>query len=735
MTSIALGMIVRDAEAHLARCIASALPVVDRAVIIDTGSEDNTVAVAREALGDLPTAFHQSEWVGHAHNRSELLELVKEYGPDYCLMLDADMELVQEAPVRDLVKDEYMIPIRDRGLVYPLPLLTSTKKRYFYAGVAHSYLACHDAPTDGEVLTEWALIDHGGGGHRPGKIERDAELLAAEVGKNPGDARSWFYLAQSYRDLGEVEKAIAAYKIRAGLGGWDEELYNALYQAGMLLCAHINYYDGAKLLIAAAEMKPNRAEALRALAGCSMSVADKLPQPLDEVLFVEPGAYRHHAKRPARPEVEEIFFHRYTPQKGDIVVELGAGEGTETGLLATLVGPEGTVVAVEAHPETYEKLRDACGRHKNVVLLNYAAAESTGSATISDEALPWRNRLVEDGAGLKVSTQTLDLITAPVNRIDLLKINIEGTEADVLESSPETLAKTANVVVSCHDFAGIPTKARTRAALEQAGFDVAVHDDPQIITDGHGGRCLGDYLYAARLAPVAEQPPVAPFKARRRPRTTELGLDTSDVSAVIVTRGNVDLAPVIDKLPYDDIVVWNNSVIDPTWNGGPALVAKKQGPVTILGGADYKCFGRYAAIPYTKNPVIFWVDDDVIFSEHESLLALYEPGRLVSNMDPEWAGVYQGSVALVGAGSLCDAWLPAVIWGTYFSAHPWDDDVLVEADFAFGTLAPSTIVDVGFDVREFTDDPDRLYRQPGQTERKWRMIHRCREMLAQQEAA
>jgi hypothetical protein len=32
------------------------------------------------------------------------------------------------------------------------------------------------------------------------------------------------------------------------------------------------------------------------------------------------------------------------------------------------------------------------------------------------------------------------------------------------------------------------------------------------------------------------------------------------VSAVIITKGNVDLTPVLDSLIFDDVVVWDNSV-------------------------------------------------------------------------------------------------------------------------------------------------------------------------------
>lgn len=508
--SICLALNVRDAEAHVARCITAArkFPGVDRALFIDTGCVDNTIQVVKDTINDeIPLTLLEEKWEGHAHNRSILLERVRETGADYCLMLDADMELVIEGDLPPLTEDEYMLPIRDRSLVYPLPLLTSTKKKFWYEGVAHAYLACEE-PVHGVLLNQVALLDHGGGGHRPGKIQRDAELLAEAVGKNPADARSWFYLAQSYRDLDQVEKAIAAYKIRASLGGWPEEVYQSLYQAGMLLCEHINYYDGAKLLIAAAEMKHNRAEALRALAGCSTSVADKIPYPSNEVLFVEPGAY----KRPA--EIVQLPDGSFMPPQRDISSKL---------------------------------------------------------------------------------------------------------------------------------------------------------------------------------------------KRRRR-----LPITAKDITAIIVTRGDVNLHPCLETLPYEDIVVWDNSKSD----------------------YDYKIFGRYAAIPEAKHSVVYWQDDDVIFREHAELMRRYQPGVAIVNMDEAWvqgAG-YGNHTALFGAGSLCDAHLPHEVFSKYLEQHPWDDDLLVECDFAFGTLVNWFRVDLGYDVREFADNPDRLYQQPGQTERKWRMINRCLEM-------
>jgi hypothetical protein len=189
-----------------------------------------------------------------------------------------------------------------------------------------------------------------------------------------------------------------------------------------------------------------------------------------------------------------------------------------------------------------------------------------------------------------------------------------------------------------------------------------------------------------------------------------------DISAILVTRGNVDLAPIVDSLPYEDIIVWDNS------------------DETI---PDYKVFGRYAALKLAKHSVVYWQDDDIIFNRHEELLAAFnEHGGqyLISNMDQAWiegAG-YGDFLGMVGAGSLCPADLPDRIFGEYFKQFPFDEDMLYEPDFAFGVLAPFKRVDLGYAVRDFADAPDRLYQQPWQHARKWKIINRCRELRAGQ---
>ena len=82
-SSIAATLIVRNEARCLARCLTSVAPFVDRMVVIDTGSTDDTVAIARAAGAEV----HHLPWPDDfAEARNHLLACAD---ADWNLMLDA----------------------------------------------------------------------------------------------------------------------------------------------------------------------------------------------------------------------------------------------------------------------------------------------------------------------------------------------------------------------------------------------------------------------------------------------------------------------------------------------------------------------------------------------------------------------------------------------------------------------------------------------------------------------
>ncbi len=108
-------MIVRDEQERIARCLAAAKPFVDEIVVVDTGSRDDTVAIAR-SFGARIVNFPWCDDFAAARNAS-----IDAASGDWLLFLDADEVLSKGAGTelrRMLQRKRTLgayIPLRDEG--------------------------------------------------------------------------------------------------------------------------------------------------------------------------------------------------------------------------------------------------------------------------------------------------------------------------------------------------------------------------------------------------------------------------------------------------------------------------------------------------------------------------------------------------------------------------------------------------------------------------------------------
>ncbi|MFG2990700.1 glycosyltransferase [Streptomyces sp. NPDC048257] len=302
--TVCLNMIVKNEAPVIRRCLESVRPLIDTWVIVDTGSTDGTQNIIREFLGDLPGVLHERPWRGFGASRTEAIDLARP-SADYLLFLDADdlMEVLPGFRMPDLTLDAYRLAVHHPPVVHWRPALVSTRLPWTYVGVLHEYLHC-EAPYSSGVL-EGAHIQIVGGGARGRegsereKYLRDAAILEKGLLEEPDNTRYAFYLAQSWRDAGEAEKSLAAYDLRAGMGGFAEEAYCARLYAARL-AARLDRPAGEVMdrYLRAYESRPRRAEALCDLARlCRVEgrwplaymfarQAVRIPRP-DDILFVE----------------------------------------------------------------------------------------------------------------------------------------------------------------------------------------------------------------------------------------------------------------------------------------------------------------------------------------------------------------------------------------------------------------------------------------------------------------
>lgn len=309
-STVCLSMIVRDEAPVVTECLASVAPAIDHWVVVDTGSVDDTPAVVEAFFADagIPGEVVHRPWRDFAHNRTEALDQCRGRA-DYALVMDADDVLVEVPDLSDLTADGYLVAL-DLGIEFWRPLLLRLDRPWRFEGVVHE-CAVLDGLAEPLPRLPGARVRAGSRGarsHDPDRFRKDAALLEAVVAADPADTRAAFYLAQSWHDAGEFEAALVAYRRRADLGGWEEEVFwSRLRVAQCLERLGRPWAEVQEALLAAWEGRPHRAEPLVALARHHRLAGDHhqahlfatraaaLPFPQEELLFLDVAAHRWQA--------------------------------------------------------------------------------------------------------------------------------------------------------------------------------------------------------------------------------------------------------------------------------------------------------------------------------------------------------------------------------------------------------------------------------------------------------
>jgi FkbM family methyltransferase len=163
------------------------------------------------------------------------------------------------------------------------------------------------------------------------------------------------------------------------------------------------------------------------------------------------------------PGHESHIVGRFTPKEGDTVIDIGAHIGRYTITSSKHVGNTGKVVAIEADPENFEVLKKniALNNLTNVLALNYAVFstrtrmklyEQSASAKYNSIMLA---RAAKTNNYVEVNADTLDNILEinEVNRVNWIKIDVEGAEFEVLKGATKTLSnENASLFIEIHNI-------------------------------------------------------------------------------------------------------------------------------------------------------------------------------------------------------------------------------------------------------------------------------------------
>jgi len=307
---ICLNAIVKNEAASIRPWLESVVDHIDSWVIMDTGSTDNTMDEIKAFFEsrDVPGVLTDGEFKDFGTTRNDAISCAESClgeRPEGALLLlmDADMRLVTTSDNwwTGHTRDVGLMRVREPdGTTYWTPRIRRVGCDLWYAGVTHEVL---DMPMDRTTKILGASIEHlANGTNRADKYERDIRLLTAAVKENSKDARAVFYLGQSHMGRGDWIAATACFARRMDLGGWEEEVWFSILQAGR--CRNrLGQPDTAeKLFLSAYERRPTRAEPLAELVrlftetdrpNLAALFRDKIRdiRPPEDLLFVDPSAY------------------------------------------------------------------------------------------------------------------------------------------------------------------------------------------------------------------------------------------------------------------------------------------------------------------------------------------------------------------------------------------------------------------------------------------------------------
>lgn len=204
------------------------------------------------------------------------------------------------------------------------------------------------------------------------------------------------------------------------------------------------------------------------------------------------------------------FLLKTLLQPGDGFIDVGANLGEWALPAARLVGRGGRVLAFEPVPHLATALRKSAwaNRFLQMEVHQRALSNRSGQAEFSVEREnsggSRLERMPDDAARsfsrLQVEAGTLDEAAAPLTSLALVKVDVEGYEAEVLQGATQTLARLRPAL---HLETGHETPEKRRIiadVLGQAGYELA----GIVGTDGVVEASLEDY--AARSGLFADLP-------------------------------------------------------------------------------------------------------------------------------------------------------------------------------------------------------------------------------------
>ena len=262
-STVSVSMIVRNSSDVLERCLES-VKGADEIVIVDTGSEDNTMEIARRYTEKVYEYWGCNEggkkdglFANFADARNKALSYCTS---THILTIDAD-EYLEDGGMAKLKNfTGTALSIRclseKTGEEHRQPRLYKNHPDIYWKGAAHNYLT-----VSGGTISD-IVITYGKNNQRKKDPDRTMRILEREVRRH-GEPREIYYLGKEYHRRGWWKKAARTYERYVRKSIISSEKADAFMQLARCYSALGKMAKAVNACMAAVNMNPQCKEALR----------------------------------------------------------------------------------------------------------------------------------------------------------------------------------------------------------------------------------------------------------------------------------------------------------------------------------------------------------------------------------------------------------------------------------------------------------------------------------------
>jgi glycosyltransferase involved in cell wall biosynthesis len=219
-------MIVRNEEECLLTALESTVGLADEVVVVDTGSTDATLDIAREFGCRVYTG---ADRMHKAQSRNLAMDKAL---CDWIVILDADERIADPVGLRAYIqrtKEQKLALALYTRLTYidesGQETAALSQLRCWKRGMLRYKYRCHELPVPANDQPKLAQVTGFMWEHRPPrkregwKLQYSLDRILLDVEENPGDSRPVYYLGRQYMYMKQYKKAVEWLRKHIAMGG------------------------------------------------------------------------------------------------------------------------------------------------------------------------------------------------------------------------------------------------------------------------------------------------------------------------------------------------------------------------------------------------------------------------------------------------------------------------------------------------------------------------------------